>query len=159
MPDRGVTDRWDSPLDAAERVCRLLSRGPRPLRLDAREVGVDVPGRWVTTGELLGMFSGLPSHTADLVWRSTAGHARAGDPRWRVVVAALATGRLEAISRTVSRRSGVMTGADAEAVVLATFLIAADRVDIDAAGALSRALAITRDEVLGGRPPRAPRGR
>lgn len=144
-----MSDRDDSPLDLAARVCRLLSAGPCPLGIDGRQLA-GVPDRRITVIELVRLFPRLREADADHVWRLAAAEAQAGHPGWRVVSAALVAGELRRLAHGIAAWGCLAAGSEAEAVVLATFVAAAERADLNAPAGhrvLRGVLAQTRERV------------
>lgn len=120
-----------APLDVAEGALRLLTTGPSPLSVDGRRLGHGLPRRPIPLGELSSVLMHPSTSFAarDAAWRLLVGRARTAGPAWVVGAVGVA---LPGLRMAASRLARVSGGGDAQAELLAGFVDALGRVDLDA---------------------------
>ena len=124
------------PFDVAESTFRLLCTGPSPLAVDGRRIGHGLPARPIGLTELASMLMHpvTPYPARDAAWRLLITRARTAGPGWVVGAVGVA---LPALRVSAARLSRTFTG-DAQAEILAGFLVALDGCDLDAPRVCSR---------------------
>ena len=123
------TVHGDSPFDVAETSIRLLTTGPEPLAVDGAHLGHGLPRRRIPLHELaaVSMHPTCSYAASDAAWRLLVQRARTGGPAWVVGAVGVALPGLRAAERRLNRQH---TG-DVQAEVLAAFVGALQRVDVE----------------------------
>lgn len=134
----GDEGRW-LPLDAVRECFGWLVTGPEPLSLDGRPF-VGLPDRMIPLDELRDRLlrRGCPNATRDAVWGELVSRARREGATWTVACAGMALPMLASTARWLSARYPDGDPFDVHAEVLAGFLDALARIDLQRPHVLAR---------------------
>jgi hypothetical protein len=120
-----------SPLDSADAAFRLLTSGPRPLAVDGRRLGGNLPPRRIPLDELKGLLLRPSSGAAtrDAAWVVLVTRARQNGPSWVIGTVGVA---MPGLRRAAGKLATGYTGdtADIDSEVLTGFLAAVRSADL-----------------------------
>lgn len=122
-----------SPLDTAETSFRLLTTGPGALSLNCTTLAPALPRGEVNLAELRMLLTSrhVSDETRDAVWRELVTRARVRKGAWTVAAVGMAMPALRMIAATLTRDLPYEDPADIDSEVLAGYLRALRRLDLD----------------------------
>jgi hypothetical protein len=138
LPEPNVADH--SPLNATERVFRLLSNAPAGLSLDGRVLSPELPQREMPLAELRDLLASpaVSIPTRDAVWRELVNRARWEGPQWRIGTLGMALPILERICGRLRLYQPAGSRGALEATVLRAFIAAVKDTNLDLPDVLPR---------------------
>jgi hypothetical protein len=123
----------ESPLDTAETSFRLLTTGPGSLALNCSMIAAELPRGSVCLRELRMLLTSrhVSDDTRDSVWRELVARARQSGPTWTVAAVGMAIPALRTIALSLTRTLSCGDPVDVDSAIMAGYLRAIHRVDVD----------------------------
>ncbi|WP_433413231.1 hypothetical protein ACQP1V_29085 [Microtetraspora malaysiensis] len=123
----------ESPLDTAETSFRLLTTGPGSLSLDCATLAPGLPRGPVGLLELRVLLTSrhVADDARDAVWRELVARARQSRSTWTVAAVGMAIPALRTIALSLTREMSYGDPVDIDIAILAGYLRALHRVDLD----------------------------
>ncbi|GII52847.1 hypothetical protein Pth03_12360 [Planotetraspora thailandica] len=130
----------ESPLDTAETSFRLLTANPGGLSLDCTALAADLPRGPVGLMELRLLLTSrhVTNETRDAVWRELVIRSRESASTWTVAAVGMAIPALRMIAASLTRDLRYGDPVDVDTEVLAGYLRALQRVDLNSPGVRPR---------------------
>ncbi|MFF3667458.1 hypothetical protein [Microtetraspora malaysiensis] len=123
----------ESPLDTAETSFRLLTTGPGSLSLNCATLAPELPRGPVGLLELRMLLTSrhVTDDARDAVWRELVARARQSRSTWTVAAVGMAIPALRTIALSLTREMSCGDPMDIDIAILAGYLRALHRVDLD----------------------------
>ncbi|GGP12271.1 pilin [Nonomuraea glycinis] len=123
----------ESPLDTAETSFRLLTTGPGSLPLNGSTIAAELPRGMVCLRELRMLLTSrhVSDDTRDAVWRELVTRARQSGSTWTVAAVGMAIPALRMIALSLTRTLSCGDPVDVDSAIMAGYLRAIHRVDVD----------------------------